>query len=236
MTDATDLTGPQETEALAAEYALGLLTAPEVTAFEELLGVDASFREASARWAEDFAVLAEPVPEVAPPGDLQARIEAGLFPPTPPARQGWRQRLGLLPAMAAGLVAAVAVLVVLNLNILGPQPPSFVPGFGAELVAADRSLIVAVAFDPASGALRIDRQAGAAPDGRVLQLWVIAGDQPPQSLGVLPDQATADITVPQALRAAVKDGTLTISAEPPGGSATGRPTGAVLAKGKVAAL
>ncbi|MBI1418554.1 MAG: hypothetical protein GC146_15165 [Limimaricola sp.] len=236
MTDPTDLTGPEEAEALAAEYALGLLTPPEARAFEDLLAVDPSFREAYARWTEDFASLAETVPEVAPPRDLQARIEADLFPAAAPARQGWLQRLGLLPAMAAGLAAAVAVLVVLNLNILGPQAPSFVPGYRAEVAAADRSLIVAAAFDPASGALRIDRQAGAAPSGRVLQLWVIAGDQPPQSLGVLPDTAKTDITVPQALQAAVKDGTLAISEEPPGGSPTGLPTGAVLATGKVTAL
>ena len=83
----------------------------------------------------------------------------------------------------------------------------------------------------------MNRTAGAAVPGRVLELWLIAGDNPPVSLGVLPEAASAEVQLTPDLVAALAAGTLpinlAISDEPPGGSTTGAPTGAVLAMGPV---
>ncbi len=224
--DDTDL---EEDIALAAEYALGLLTPPEAEAFEARLAVDPAFRDLYARWAEDLAALTDDLPEVAPPPRVQAAIEGRLF--AQPARRGLFGRFGL-PALLGATAVAGVLAVVLNLGSFAPVPEG--PLYRAEIAAEDGSLRVIAAYDPATEALRIERVTGSAPAGRVLELWLIAGDAAPASLGVLPEAATAVIPVPDALRAGLAGGVLAISEEPVGGSPTGAPTGEVLALGPVA--
>jgi anti-sigma-K factor RskA len=233
----TDLTDKDEQSLRAAEYALGLLTPAETDAFEQQLAVDPELRSAYALWAEDFAATTDGVAPANPPAGLRRRIEAEIFPEpaaTSAGKPSLLQRLGLLPAMLTGLVAALAVLVVVDFGVLGPKPPSGT--YGAEIAAGDRSLVVTATYDPDAAVLRINRVAGQGRDGRVLELWLIAGGKPPVSLGVMPDSATAALPIPETLVAALKDGVLAISDEPPGGSPTGQPTGDVLATGPVTLL
>ena len=74
---------------------------------------------------------------------------------------------------------------------------------------------------------------GGARPGRALELWLIEGDDPPVSLGVLPDTEATVLQVDAAVAAALPGGVLAVSDEPPGGSPTGQPTGDVLATGQV---
>jgi anti-sigma-K factor RskA len=62
-------------------------------------------------------------------------------------------------------------------------------------------------------------------------LWLIAEGGAPVSLGLLEPQGPSRITVPDDLRPVLAGATLAVSDEPPGGSPTGQPTGAVLAAG-----
>ena len=78
--------------------------------------------------------------------------------------------------------------------------------------------------------------AGAPAPDRDFELWLIDGDAPPVSLGVLPFTAKPVIAVGESLRDKLPTGVLAISDEPKGGSPTGLPTGPVLATGKVTAL
>ena len=68
----------------------------------------------------------------------------------------------------------------------------------------------------------------AAPAGQVQELWIIAPDAAPVSLGLLQEASLAVPypTLPQGW-------TLAVSLEPAGGSPTGAPTGPVLAAGVV---
>lgn len=232
----TDLTEDEEERAFAAEYALGLLSPAEAQAFEDLLAVDPELRANYALWAEDFASLTDNLPQVAPPSALQARIEAELFPAAR-KKGSFLDRFTLLPAFMTGLVAAAAVLVAVNLNIGGPPVVPFSPGYTAQIAAPDQSLVVQASFDPQNGVLRVQREEGAARPGRALELWIIAGDNPPVSLGVLPEATTAEFKVPADLTPGFEGGgVLAISDEPPGGSPTGAPTGDVLATGPVTLL
>ena len=77
----------------------------------------------------------------------------------------------------------------------------------AEIAAEDRALVLAAAYDADTSQLVVDRQSGQAASGRVLELWLIAGDAAPVSLGVLPDDPRAEIAVPQALRDLLAEGT-----------------------------
>jgi anti-sigma-K factor RskA len=226
MTDEIDR---EEGKALAAEYALGLLTPDEARAFEERMAYDPDLRAAYALWAEHLARLTDDIAPVAPPPALQGRIQADVHP-SPTATRRLRTIWGVVAATAV-VLAALAFVWVRN-----GQGPQFAPAYVAVVAAKDRSLVIDASFDPATGALKIQRKAGAAASGRALELWLIAGKTAPKSLGVLPAAPDATLEVPPDLRAAVPGATLAVSDEPPGGSPTGQPTGAVLATGAVTDL
>lgn len=220
-----------EDAALAAEYALGLLAPPEARAFEVRLAVDPAFRALYAIWAGDLAALTDDIAPVTPPKSIESALNAELFPEE---KQGWLQSLGLFPALLGGLLAALLVLYVSNLGILGPDP-AIGPRFAATIAAEDGSLVVLALFDPAAGTLQIDRQVGDARTSRVLELWLIAGGAAPVSLGVIARSAET-ITVNFVIAAEFADAVLAITDEPPGGSPTGAPMGEILAVGSVTLL
>ncbi len=208
---------PHDDIALVGEYALRLLPEDEARAFEARLGQEPALRALLAEWEEGLVDMADGVEPVLPPPALKPALEARLFGKTKP-------RFGLkwLGAMA-GVTAMLAVVFV-NL----PTGPSYT----ATIVAADQSLQLEAVY--AEGALEITRALGAAREGRVLELWLIAANaDAPVSLGVLPADTVARIALTEQLKAALENGTLAVSDEPLGGSPTGAPTGDVLAVGKV---
>lgn len=219
--------------ALAGEYALHLLDANARRAFEDRLNSEPALRRLVSEWDAHFAALADEFAQVAPPAIVKTRIEDDLFNKPAKGRSGfsiWRAFMG------AGFASALGLAVFLALPPANESDP-FEPSLTAELAAEDRSLVVLANFAPDAGILRLDRQAGGARQGRVLELWLIAeGATVPVSLGVLPADATVDIILPDDLVDAVANGTLAISDEPIGGSPTGAPTGDVLAAGVVVSI
>lgn len=237
MADDIDL---QEEDALAAEYVLGLLTAEEAAAFEDLLAVDPEMRDRFAFWADNMAALTEDIPEEAPPATILARLTQNLFaaqgatteeaPPTAKGRS-LLQRLGLLPAVGGGLLAALAALFIVDATLATDPPQWTAAEYVADLASDDQSLVLQARFTSADNLLIIDRTAGQARPDRVLELWLIAGGADPVSLGVLPEDEQVALQLDDTLAAALDGGILAISDEPPGGSPTGAPTGDVLATG-----
>lgn len=211
---------------LAAEYALGLLSAKEAAAFEARLASEPALRAAYAQWAEDFAALAEDIPEEAPPARVQSRIKAELFPEKTPARRSWLDRFG--PGILILSALAVALFLTVDLPGQGVLPPAN-PVYTADIASEDGSLVVLAGYDAEALELYVERAEGAARPGRALELWLIAGDNPPVSLGVLPEDPAARLPVSPELVSALEGGVLAISDEPSGGSPTGAPTGDVLA-------
>ena len=221
----------EDDQALAAEYALGLLDRTEAREFEARMAGDPALRAAYVIWAEDLARLTGDIAPVEAPPLVYKALNQRLFGTE---RQGWLQWIGFVPALIGGLIAAALVYFVTSFGLL-TTPVG--PRLNAEIAATDQSLVVLAAFDPTTDTLFLNRTAGAAVPGRVLELWLIAGDNPPVSLGVLPETASAEVQLTPDLVAALAAGTLpinlAISDEPPGGSTTGAPTGAVLAMGPV---
>jgi len=129
-----------------------------------------------------------------------------------------------------GVVAALVLYVVTNAGWLqlGPEP-QLAPELTATLASEDGALRVTAAYDAETGQLFVDRALGAPATGRDLELWLIAGEAAPVSLGVLPAARTARVTLPQTLRTGLPGAVLAVSDEPAGGSPTGAPTGDVLA-------
>ncbi len=218
--------------ALAGEYALHLMDADARRAFEARLAREPALRDLVRDWDENFIVMAEGFSPVAPPARLKAAIEKRLFAETAAPRRAGSPFGWILGALSAGVLALLLVVFLPDTR-LAPEGPAYI----AEIAAEDGSLVVEARFDPESGGLSIERQAGAAAAGRVLELWLIAeGAAAPVSLGVLPEEQSATLGIPETLVAALAGGTLAISDEPPGGSPTGQPTGAVLAVGAVTGI
>ncbi|KZY48936.1 hypothetical protein A3731_06140 [Roseovarius sp. HI0049] len=221
---------PNDDVVLAGEYTLSLLPEDEAAAFEARLASEPELRRICAIWAEEFSGFADDVKPVTPPGDVLTRVEMRLFGES--AREGrslW-QRFGL-----TGLaVAVLAVLLFVSSDFLdqGPVPPE-APTYTAEVAAEDRSLVIEAAYDAETAELYVERLTGEAEEGRSLELWLIAGENAPVSLGVLPEDERAVFTVTPELESALPGGLLAISDEPEGGSPTGAPTGAVLATGPI---
>ncbi len=245
MTDDID---PDEELMLAAEYALGLLAPEEAAAFEQLMARDADFREEYEAWAENLADLTDDIAPVTPPPALLNQIRAAAFgtaavaapqpeevepPATAPVFEtataqgrGLLQRLGLLPAVGGGLLAALVALWVIDATI---GPSLALPTATATLVSEDESLVVEIAYTDDGEWLEFNRRTGRAPEGQDLQLWLINGDRAPISLGVLPAAQTGQLRVPEDYRQLLHGGNCAISVEPLGGSPTGAPTGEVVA-------
>jgi len=218
--------------ALAAEYALGLLPAAEARAFEARLAVEPALVAELALWQGRLAELAEAeIAPVIPPARVKRDLEDRLF--GPPERVGLWRSLGFWRAVAGLALAATVALAVLLAQ--RPAPPSFAPGLIAQIrgEGAEAPRVLA-ALDPLQSRLALDLSRAAAAPGRVLELWLIPPGAAPVSLGVLPEVERAVLPVPPALLPAFRGGVLAISDEPPGGSPTGAPTGAVLATGEIA--
>ncbi len=224
----------EDDSVLAGEYALGLMGPDAVTAFEARLVAEPDLRALYAAWADDLAGLTDSIAPAAPPASLKQRIDAQLFGATTVRRPfaGWR---GLGWLVGGAVAATLAVLLVVDMGLLAPDAPG-APLYTAEIAAEDGSLRIAASYDAEAGALLVQREAGAAPEGRALELWLIAGDAAPVSLGVLPDSGTARFDIAELLRPQLPGAVLAISDEPPGGSPTGAPTGSVLATGAITSI
>jgi anti-sigma-K factor RskA len=244
MTDDPDMT--PETDVLAAEYAMGLLEGEAKRAFEARLAAEPGLLRAVRDWEARFATLAEAeVAEVAPPPRLKAAVEARLFAVGDDAPRFWN-RLAFWRGLSAvtGAVAAAALLAVV-LPSSGPppvEPPveGIPPGtiLMSHLVPVEGSgLGLALTREP-SGALQVRRVAGGPSTGRAQEVWLIPdADTAPISLGLLSDAALTTLTPTPEVAALFGAGaTVAISEEPPGGSATGAPTGPILAAGQLLPL
>ena len=152
----------EDDQALAAEYALGLLDRSEAREFEARMASDPALRAAYVIWAEDLAKLTDDVTPVDPPPLVYKSLDTRLFGDE---KQGWLQWLGLVPALFGGLAAAALVYFVTSFGLL-TTPPG--PRLNAEITATDQSLVILAAFDPTTGSLNLQRTAGAAVPGRAV--------------------------------------------------------------------
>ncbi|MEJ6389199.1 anti-sigma factor [Gymnodinialimonas ulvae] len=231
MTQPTDIS--PDDNALAAEYVLGLLPADELAGFEVRLRRETSLFALVASWQSEFAALAEAeVDSAMPPRALQSRIEARLFDDNRPTT--WSP-LAIWRGLAlAGFASSLALAAILIFNTAAPVEPQ--PAFVAQLAPVTGEAQFVALFDPDVATLRVQQAAGVPLDNRVQELWLIAGDAAPVSLGLLAAGVTTSITVSEDLRAVLTEAVLAVSDEPPGGSPTGAPTGDVLAAGPVISL
>ena len=244
MSEAPDL---NEAEALAAEHALGVLDARERAEAETRMARDPAFAADVEAWRQRLAPMLDSVAAVPPPPRTWARIESLL-----PANDNnalldkvrfWRNSaVGGFGLAAAGIVAALVV---------AAQPPTIVTRevpvqpqgqlLSASVVSQDTRVqpLFVAAYDPDRKQLIVT---SLLPEGsdrdKVHELWLIAGQDNPKSLGLVESGKAKVIALPTELLQKMGEGAaLAVSVEPPGGSKNpDGPSGPVIGVGKLSKL
>ncbi|WP_416897743.1 MAG: anti-sigma factor domain-containing protein [Minwuia sp.] len=232
--DDQDRLSPEERDALASEFALGVLDGAEREAAERLASRDPAFRQMVEAWQNRLAGLSELTPDVAPPDTVWPRIEAAMLRESAVGKQtdkpgGLFSSLWFWRGWAALATAAAVILAVVLLPGDPVRQDSYVALLTTE--AEDGGFMATVDLETGMMAV-IPLQTDATTGGRVHELWLIAPDaERPTSLGVI--DARSALPLPAAARPGA---TLAVSLEPSGGSPTGLPTGPVVYQGRLRAI
>lgn len=229
-----DSTPPESDDIVAAEYVLGVLSLEDRRAVERRMVEDGPFSRLVAHWQLHFDGMNDEFETATPPPHMKALIDQRLFGASSSTRAPFWSNL----VFWRGLAFAALALAVIGFGRDFLRRP-VVPG--TQLVAsmaADNSPIHTIAvFDEGSRKLKISFVSGALPPDRSLELWLIAGNDAPASLGLIQSPQVTDFIVDRPLADKLREGaTLAISVEPVGGSPNKAPTGAIVAAGKVSGI
>lgn len=218
---------PELRRALASDYAIGLMAPAARRRFERLLADDLALRMEVAQWQETLASLTRDLPEEPLPSHVWRAIVARIEPPrlqvpAAPRRRNWR-----LPALAAGLVLAIGIGL-----LLLPAPAQY------TAVLNNTGEQPALRLQAYQDHLQIEPlQLAAMSNERSLELWAIPANGVPVSLGVVPVLGKGEMQLNAQQQAVLgKSVTVAVTLEAKGGSPSGKPTGAILYKGVLAAL
>lgn len=239
--DEMDGMGPDEV--LAMDFALGALTRAEHRAAELRMQSDSAFRALVEGWQRQLSPLDDETAAVPPPAIVWQRVAAEISPvrpmaaaPAKPGRSGLWNSLALWRGLAlAGVAAAAIAIMQLGTSRMPPGvPPQLLV---AALAGPDGKPLLSAAYDPLRGAVVLTPATPRDDAGKSPELWVIEGDKPPRSLGVIDLHGPNSHAISSKRLAGLAAGsTLAISIEPVGGSPTGQPTGPIVATGKLSAL
>lgn len=218
------MTTHREDDLLAAEYVMGVLPHAERLIFTARLEREEALRRRVEAWESRLASLRPDSEDVTPPAALRRAILGAIAPEAP--RPSWWNSLALWRGATAAALAALALITLVLVRM-----PATNPVLVADIVSADSAVRVIAYYDQATGQLHVDRRAGERASGRDMEVWLISGNRPPKSLGLMPAITTGSMTIPAAFRSGLETATLAISDEPAGGSPTGQPTGPVVAQG-----
>ena len=248
------MSASDDLDALAAEYALGVLDAAERRAAQARRADEPALDAAIAAWEARLAPLCETVPSVAPPAELYARIEARLAPrlsvvaggappvePVAPvaeraetarAMRILRRRVSRWRMRALGM-GAVAAALALGFGLREWRRPPAATSYVAVLQkdALGAAFLLSVDIENRSFVIR---PVAAQPEpGRSFELWLIDGKLGPKSLGVVGEEPkTSRASLPYD-RVVLSGATYAVTSEPAGGAPNGVPTGPVVFSGQL---
>ena len=232
----SDAKKEKEFELQLAEYALGTLPLDQRKALAQQLAGSAELSARLARWEEQLYPLSDAVAEVQPPQSVWENLQASLFGGEVSSRQSWWNRIEIWRSLAFASLAALVVVSILLMQA-GQTPVAPSAGYIAEVDDPGSGVRVVAYYEAETGMLRLRRASGEPAGGRSFELWIIAAEAEPVSLGILPAETHSVHTIPVAVRPHFNDASiLAVSDEPTGGSPTGQPTGTVLATGSITSL
>ncbi len=228
-----DDNGPERgsDDMIAAEYVLGVLPAEERQAAARRIDAEPDFARLVDEWEIRLSPMAEAYSEAEPPASVEAAIDRRLFAgESRTVTSSWWSSLAFWRGLAAASLAALALYIAIP--FLSPPRGEPVERYVASLAPNASDVHYFVVYDARNQDVGLSHVTGARPEGRDFELWVIEGDSPPQSLGVVPEGQSVHLAVADAVRDKIEAGAVfAISLEPVGGSPTGQPTGPVVAAG-----
>ncbi len=221
-------------EILAAEYVVGVLPSDERQAASRRIDSEAEFARLVDRWEVHLAPMASDYRPVEPPASVKPAIDRRLFSGTAavaaPSGGGVWASLAFWRGLAAAAVAALAIYVAVPYVIPPAEQPQM--RLVASLAADNSDVKYLAVYDAAQSAVSLSHVSGEKAAGRDFELWMIEGQNPPVSVGLVPAGPTVQIAITPEIREKLASGAvLAISLEPAGGSPTGQPTGPVVAAG-----
>jgi len=226
---------PPDDDTLAAEFVLGVLSAAERETVARRIARDRGFAARVKSWQLRLVPWSDDIAPVQPSLDVWTRISAAL----PPERavhaaraRFWDSLVFWRSLTVAACALAAVCLVVLVATIRQPAQPVLL----AAIDGGGHHHFIAT-IDPARDTVAVVPAAYVADPTRVPELWLIPPGGKPHSLGLLNADRTVTLTIPAELRRVARNrAVLAVSLEPPGGSATGSPTGPVIAQGRLTNL
>jgi anti-sigma-K factor RskA len=222
----------EDHDGLAAEFALGTLSAAERAEAAALILRDPGFAKTVRDWEARLTPLSEAIPERQPPDDMWQRIRARIADsPGGATVVALKRQLSLWRGASVGLAALAAALAAFLL--VSPQQAGLDGRYVAVLQSEGPGPAFVAAVDLEAGTISV-RRVGAEPQtGKSYEVWAVGGGRDkPQSLGVI----DASLKIPKSrFGTLAPDTVLAISLEPEGGSPTGQPTGPVLYTGTLVA-
>ncbi|WP_299153625.1 anti-sigma factor [uncultured Tateyamaria sp.] len=213
---------PDTDDMLAAEYAIGLLEDAALDEARERAMSDPVFAARIIEWEARLSQMADLKP-VNPPAAAKAAVIRRLFPQAP--HLSFWKRAGLWQTLTGTGVAALLLLAITSWQAGVPQRTG--PLYTAEITSQTGDFRVVAVVDKTRNEVILTRTAGAAPAGRILQVWAHGPDEPAQSVGLWPEGESVRLPLPPEIAAVQGTLTLGVSEEPPGGSPTGLPSGRV---------
>jgi anti-sigma-K factor RskA len=225
-----------------AEYVLGVLDADTRAEVAHEVLVSGEAATAVALWQRRLMPLTDTIGDVTPAPYVWARIHDALELESPARvtpRKGLWDNLQLWHWLGIGASAvAVALLVVVSLPRPTPTPTVVNAGYMASTIQQDNGTTGWTATMDLQHARMVVVPATpvAFDQGRAPELWLIPAGGKPISVGMIARDKPTTLALDPALLAQLgPTAALAVSVEPIGGSPTGQPTGAVIAKGAIGA-
>jgi len=227
-----------------AEYVLGVLDAPARADVAREMATSETAAAAVAAWQRRLLPLADEIESHEPSPALWQRIEAalGLGAPLRPARAAapaglWDSlRFWRWLSIAGGALFAAACTLLVLFVLRRPAAPA-IPYMASTITEQHGRVGWTATMDIAQARIVV---VPAAPEplsaGRAPELWLIPKGRKPMAVGMISTAAPVAIQLAPALVTQLgPTAVLAVSVEPPGGSATGQPTGPVIATGTIGA-
>lgn len=223
---------------LSGQYVLGTLKGAARARFEALARSRPDYQEMIVWWQNRLHLIADTVPAVKPKKRVWLNIESRLFTAGKLRALTWWRSLALTTSL---LSLALSVFIATELLKTPSMPVTPIPTTVAMLAdsKAEKGWIVLFSRNNegeaeirASSLEMLEKI-----EDKSFELWLLPADQsPPISIGLLPQEGSASLTVKEDIVENMLTGGLAVSLEPLGGSPTDLPTGPVLYQGKLAQI
>ena len=216
--------------ALAGEYVLGLLGAPDQATTQARVATDSVFSAEVDAWRERLASMAGGA-DIAAPEHIWANIDGAL--PRATGQNTGPGKLRLWQGLTAASMAIAAYLGILVANPPGVPTTETPAALVAALGSENGKTAITARYDSQSGELLMTPVA--LNTGKLYpEIWIVPADGKARSLGMMGVSKSTLVAVTPEMRGYMAaGGTLAITPEPQGGAPNGTATGPIIASGKI---